>query len=351
MDFVRFLAANDRVSENAEPVQNDQGEDEREEWDAYSRAIIRACDTIGPSVVGVRIFPGPRTRSSAPPAPSPRENGSGSGFVLTPDGYMLTNSHVVHDAGRIEVTLADGSIHEAVLVGDDPDTDIAVVRINAPELAAAALGDSRRVRVGQLVIAAGNPYGFNCTVTAGVVSALGRSLRAPTGRLIDNVIQTDAALNPGNSGGPLVNSRGEVIGLNTAMIRPAQGLCFAIAINTAKFVAAKLIKEGRVKRSYIGVAAQTIPLQRRTVRHHEIAVSSGVLVLAVEPGSPAASAELRDGDIIVALDANPIPDIDALHRALTDEKIGVQSVVTVLRRGRKIGLEILPAESLSKTGP
>jgi S1-C subfamily serine protease len=351
MDFVRFLAASDGVSENAGPGQSIHTGEEREEWDAYSRAIIRASDKIGPSVVGVRIFPGPRSRSSAPPTPSPRENGSGSGFVLTPDGYVLTNSHVVHDAGRIEITLADGSAYDAVPVGDDPDTDIAVVRVNATDLIAATLGDSNRVRVGQLVIAAGNPYGFNCTVTAGVVSALGRSLRAPTGRLIDNVIQTDAALNPGNSGGPLVNSRGEVIGVNTAMIRPAQGLCFAIAINTATFVAAKLINEGRVKRSYIGVAAQTIALQRRTVRHHEIAASSGVLVLAVEPRSPAASADLQEGDIIVAFDANPIPDIDSLHRVLTDERIGVRSVITVLRRGRKIDLEILPAESLPKTGP
>jgi len=351
MDFVRYLAGSEGVSADAGPRENNGRDDDGEEWDAYSRAIIRASDKIGPSVVGVRILPRPRAARSVSSGPSPRENGSGSGFVLTPDGYVLTNSHVVHDAGRVEITLADGSVFDAVPVGDDPDTDIAVVRVNAPDLVAATLGDSRRVRVGQLVIAAGNPYGFHCTVTAGVVSALGRSLRAPTGRLIDNVIQTDAALNPGNSGGPLVNSRGEVIGVNTAMIRPAQGLCFAIAINTAKFVAAKLIKEGRVKRSYIGVGAQTIPLQRRTVRHHGIAASSGVLVLSIEPLSPASVAGIQEGDVIVALDGAAVPDIDALHRGLTDEKIGVRSAITVLRRGRKFDLAIVPAESLRKSDP
>jgi S1-C subfamily serine protease len=353
MDFVRFLAGSGDAPENSGADETAKADLDAEKWDAYSRSIILASEKIGPSVVGVRVFPGPRTGLAGPSNPSPRENGigSGSGFVLTPDGYVLTNSHVVHDAGRVEITLADGSVHEAAPVGDDPDTDIAVVRVNATDLAPATLGDSNRVRVGQLVIAAGNPYGFACSVTAGVVSALGRSLRAPTGRLIDNVIQTDAALNPGNSGGPIVDSKGEVIGVATAMIRPAQGLCFAIAINTATFVAAKLINEGRVKRSYIGVAAQTVPLQRRTVRHHEIAVSSGVLVLAVEPRSPADSAQFQEGDIIVAFDGEPIPDVDALHRLLTDAKIGVRSTVTVLRRGRKIDLEVAPAESLPKIGP
>ncbi len=335
--------------ERAEPEAGEaEGERDGGALDAYSRAIVGAAEKISPSVVGVRVFLGARQRrpGSAPDAPG--QNGSGSGFVLAPDGYVLTNSHVVHHAGRIEVSLPEGAAHAAELVGDDPDTDIAVVRINAPDLVPVELGDSRRVRVGQLVIAAGNPYGFNATVTAGVVSALGRSLRAPTGRLIDNVIQTDAALNPGNSGGPLVNTKGEVIGVNTAMIMPAQGLCFAIAINTAKFVAGKLITEGRVRRSYVGVAAQTIPLQRRTVRYHEIAASSGVLVMSVERGGPADRAGLVEGDIIVAFDGEAIPDIDALHRLLSSEKIRVRSTITVLRRGRKVDLDIEPAESPSK---
>jgi len=319
--------------------------------DAYSRAIVEAVKKISPSVVGVGVHRGPRElrQANTPVSPHGNGGGSGSGFVLTPDGYVLTNSHVVHGMGRVEVTLPDGESYTAEPVGDDPDSDIAIVWISAPDLVPAVLGDSRKVRVGQLVIAAGNPYGFHASVTAGVVSALGRSLRAPTGRLIDNVIQTDAALNPGNSGGPLVDSRGEVIGVNTAMIMPAQGLCFAIAINTAKFVAGKLINEGRVRRSYIGVAGQTIPLQRRTVRYHEIGVESGVLVLGVESRGPADTAGVREGDIIVAFDGEPISDIDALHRLLSDEKIGVRCVVTIIRRGRKLDVEIEPAESPAKT--
>ncbi len=357
MKNVRFLSSGDAGSrsEMFSPVPGDgpSGDPaDAELLDAYSRAIVEAVKKISPSVVGVRVYPGSRDSRQGKPAVSPRENGSGSGsgFVLTPDGYVLTNSHVVHGAGRVEITLSDGESYNAEPVGDDPDSDIAIVWINAPDLVPAVLGDSRKVRVGQLVIAAGNPYGFHASVTAGVVSALGRSLRAPTGRLIDDVIQTDAALNPGNSGGPLVDSLGEVIGVNTAVIMPAQGLCFAIAINTAKFVAGKLINEGRVRRSYIGVAAQTIPLQRRTVRYHEIAVESGVLVLGVEGRGPAHTAGVREGDIIVAFDGQPIPGIDALHRLLSDEKIGVRCVVTVIRRGRKLDVEIEPAESPANTG-
>jgi S1-C subfamily serine protease len=271
--------------------------------------------------------------------------GSGSGFIITPDGFVLTNSHVVHGADRIEVTLADGRHPDAQVVGDDPHTDLAVVRIYAPQLHPVRFGDSRRVRVGQVAIAIGNPYGFQCTVTAGVVSALGRSFRANTGRLIDDIIQTDAALNPGNSGGPLVNSRGEVIGVNTAVILPAQGICFAIAIDTAKYVAGWLIKDGKIPRSYIGVGGQNVPLHRRLVRHYRLAAPSGVLVIAIAPGSPADHAGLREGDVLVDFNGHPVPSIDALHKLLTADHIGVQSPLSVLRGTEKLSLLITPQES------
>jgi S1-C subfamily serine protease len=252
---------------------------------------------------------------------------------------------VVHGAGRVEVTLADGRRLAADPIGDDPETDLALVRVHADGLKSAALGDSQAVRVGQLAIAIGHPYGFQCTVTAGVVSALGRSLRAQSGRLIDDVIQTDAALNPGNSGGPLVNSRGEVIGVNTAMILPAQGICFAIAVNTAKFVAGRLIKDGRVRRSRIGVSVQTVALPRRVLVQHELAVEGGVLVLGVEPGGPAERTGLEEGDVIVGLDNQPVAGIDDLHRLLTEERVGVWTRLTVLRGNDKLVLDIIPREA------
>jgi S1-C subfamily serine protease len=245
----------------------------------------------------------------------------------------------------IEATLTDGRRFQADLVGDDPETDLAVVRIEASNLVPASLGDSQALRVGQLVIAIGNPYGFQCTVTAGVVSALGRSLRSRTGRLISNVIQTDAALNPGNSGGPLVTSQGQVVGVNTAIILPAQGICFAIAANTAKFVAARLIRDGKIRRSFIGVAGQDVPLPRRVVRLNGLEVASGVLVASVEAQSPAEIAGLREGDVIVGYDDHRVPGIDALHQLLTDEKVGVVAQVTVLRHGEKRLISVVPQES------
>ena len=272
------------------PVQPTPTPGDDELLDGYSKTVTRAVETVGPTVVNIRVH---KARRAGPRGPE--SGGTGSGFVIAPDGFILTNSHVVHDADTLEVTLADGLAFAADLIGEDPETDLAVVRINASQLAHARLGDSRTVRAGQIAIAIGSPFGFQQTVTAGVVSALDRSMRSQSGRLIDNVIQTDAALNPGNSGGPLVNSRGEVIGVNTAIILPAQGICFAIASNTAEFVAAWLIKEGRIRRSWIGVIGQNVPIHRRVVRFHRLAADFGVLVAGIEPGSPASRAGLRVG--------------------------------------------------------
>jgi S1-C subfamily serine protease len=310
--------------------------------DAYSRAVVGAADKVSPAVVNVDVQH--RVRSGDPRGPQ-ETRGAGSGFIFTPDGFILTNSHVIHDAAQIAATLSDGRSFTARLVGDDPDTDLAVIRINAPGLIHVGLGDSQTIRVGQLAIAIGNPYGFQCTVTTGVISALGRSLRSRSGRLIDNIIQTDAALNPGNSGGPLVNSQGQVIGVNTAVILPAQGICFAVAINTAKFVAARLIRDGRIRRSYVGVAGQNVPLHRRLVRTHNLATVSGTLVLSVEDHSPAERAGLRAGDIIVGYGNLPIGGIDDLHRLLTDEQVGQQVSLAVLRGSEKVVLQIIPEES------
>jgi S1-C subfamily serine protease len=301
--------------------------------DSYSRAVIGAAERVGPSVVNIETHLRIRGRESG---------GSGSGFLFTPDGFILTNSHVVHGAARIDVTLADGRRCHASLVGDDPDTDLAVIRIDAPNLVPAVLGDSQQIRPGQLVVAIGNPLGFQCTVTSGVVSALGRSLRAQSGRLIDNVIQTDAALNPGNSGGPLVTSRGEVIGVNTAVIRGAQGICFATAINTAKFVAARLIRDGFIRRGHIGIAAQDVPLPRRVVRFHNLPVESGLRVEEVQPSSPASAAGLLRGDIIIEFAGHPVAGIDHLHRWLAETEPGARSTITILRGAEKLHLAVTP---------
>jgi S1-C subfamily serine protease len=307
--------------------------------DGYSKTITRVVETIAPAVVNIRVQGANQNRRAGP-----ETGGSGSGFVIAPDGFILTNSHVVHGAKRMEVTLADGRVFTATLVGDDPETDLAVVRINASQLVHAQFGDSKSIRVGQIAVAIGSPFGFQQTVTAGVVSALGRSMRSQSGRLIDNVIQTDAALNPGNSGGPLVNSRGEIIGVNTAIILPAQGICFAIASNTAEFVAAWLIKEGVIRRSWIGVAGQNVPIHRRVVRFHRLAADHGVLVAGIEPGSPASRAGLRQGDVIVTFSGAPVSGIDELHRHLVAEVIGVPSLITVVRHTEKLDLVVTPEE-------
>jgi S1-C subfamily serine protease len=314
-----------------------------EPLDAYSRAVIHAASRVGPSVVAIEVIhPEPPPGDRRPMAP---RGGSGSGFVFTPDGFILTNSHVVHGAKEIYVTLPEGTRHLAQLIGDDPDSDIAVIRTLAPNLVPVQMGDSQSILVGQLVVAIGNPYGFQATVTAGVVSALGRSLRAGSGRLIDNVIQTDAALNPGSSGGPLVTTRGEVVGVNSAIILPAQGICFAIAINTAKRVASQLMTFGRVRRSLIGIAGQTIPLSRRVTRFFRLPVESGVRVESLQPSGPAERAGAKPGDVIVSLGDEPIASIDDLQSKLTEQVAGVPQKITVLRGVELQDLEIIPGEA------
>ena len=299
--------------------------DETPVLDAYSQAVVGAADLVSPSVVNVEVRQASRHGETL--------GGSGSGFIFTSDGFVLTNSHVVHGARHIQVMLSDGLSVPADLIGEDPATDLALVKIDVPTLLpSASLGDSRGLRVGQLVIAIGNPYGFQCTVTAGVIGALGRSLRSTSGRLIEDVIQTDAALNPGNSGGPLVSSQGDVIGVNTAAILPAQGLCFAIPIDTAKFVAERLLRDGKVRRAFLGIGGQTAPLHTRVVRFHNLPAESGVLVILVEKGSPAEAAGVREGDILLSLGGESMAGLDSLHRFLTEERIGKSEPLALLRR-------------------
>jgi S1-C subfamily serine protease len=305
--------------------------------DAYSRTVIQVAEQVGPAVVAIEVEPSRRSGR--------RGRGGGSGFLFTPDGFILTNSHVVHGAADIDVTLHGGRRFQGALIGDDPQTDLAVVRILAPDLKAAPLGDSSALRAGQMVIAIGNPYGFQWTLTAGVVSALGRSLRSQSGRLIDDVIQTDAALNPGNSGGPLVNSRGEVIGVNTAVILSAQGICFAIPSATALFVAQRLIRDGSIRRGWIGVGGQNVTLQRRIAFLHGLEGDGGVLVLGVEPASPAARAGLREGDVIIGFSEKRVNGIDDLHRLLSEDAVGKPAKLPLLRKDEKVEVDITPGEA------
>jgi S1-C subfamily serine protease len=297
--------------------------------DAYSRSVIQAVETVGPAVIKIES-----------------NRGGGSGVLFTPDGLALTNDHVVDRSSHITAMLPDGRRLRGDLVGRDADTDLAVLRLDADgRVPWATLGNSQAIRVGQIAIAIGNPFGFQHSVTAGVISAVGRSLRARSGRLIDDIIQTDAALNPGNSGGPLVTTAGEVIGINTATVVPAQGLCFAIASNIVRFVAARLIRDGRIRRSYIGVAGQTVPVPRALARSLRLAVSSGVLVASVEANSPAVRCGLRDGDVIVGLGAVPINAVEDLHRQLSEERVGAATTLAVLRGGQRLELTIVPIES------
>jgi S1-C subfamily serine protease len=303
--------------------------------DAYSETVSGAATNVAPAVVNIQ---------SKNPSLGRRGEGGGSGFFIAPDGFILTNSHVVHGAQSIEVTLHDARSFAATLIGDDPDTDLAVIRIDAAQLPFLPFADSKKLRVGQIAIAIGSPYGFQQTVTAGVVSALGRSMRAQSGRLMDDIIQTDAALNPGNSGGPLVNSSGKVIGVNTAVILPAQGLCFAIAANTAQLVTAWLIRDGKIRRSYLGLAGQNTTIHPRLVRHHKLSNNQGVLVAGTEPEGSARQSGLTEGDIIIAFKEAPISSIDDLHRVLVGKEIGIESTLTVIRGVEMMDLRVIPQE-------
>ncbi len=323
----------------ARPGAAARGPDDGELLDAYSQTVTRVVEQARDSVVNLHVF----TRAR-PGGQDGRGESGGSGFAITPDGYILTNSHVVQGANEIQVTLADGKVFPGKAVGDDPDTDLAVIRITAPELQHIRFGNSSRLRVGQIALAIGSPFGFQQTVTAGVVSALGRTMRARTGRMIENVVQTDAALNPGNSGGPLMNSRGEVIGVNTAIIASAQGICFAIASNTAEFVAAWLIKEGRIRRAWLGIQGQTAPVHARIARHLGLKVPQGILVLEMAADSPAAEAGLREGDVIIGFKNQALTAIDELQRVLVAAEIGVKSPLEVVRQSFRLQLEVTPRE-------
>jgi S1-C subfamily serine protease len=323
-------STSDKILSEPEGRDSRSGEskDRREQdlLDSYSRAVMSAVDVVGPSVVKVDA------------------GGTGSGFIFAPDGLILTNSHVVAHAKHIGVTLPDGRDLVADLVGDDPHTDLAVLRVTGPDLVAAPFGDSSNLRPGQLVIAIGNPFGFQHTVTAGVISALGRSLRARTVRLLENLIQTDAALNPGNSGGPLVTSASQVVGVNTAVILGGQGIAFAVPINTARYVVSCLLRDGRVRRSHLGVAGQDVPIARRLVRAQHLSHERGVLVTAVSEGTPAADAGLRPGDVIVEFGNDPVRSVDDLHRLLTEERIGELVPIKILRRGELRRVLVTPRE-------
>jgi S1-C subfamily serine protease len=314
---------------------------DQELLDAYSRAVTRVVETVGPSVVAISIR---RNRGGGGGGAEPGGAGAGSGVIITPDGFVLTNNHVVEDCDGLEVSLTDGRTFAAQVIGTDPATDLAVIRISDGSLPASELGDSEQLKVGQLVIAIGNPLGFQSTVSAGVVSAVGRSLRSQSGRLIDGVIQTDVALNPGNSGGPLVDSRGRVVGINTAMIYMAQGISFAIPINTARWVVTELVMHGRVRRAYLGIGAQSRPVNRRIQHNLDLSNPAVVEVITIEAGGPAQRAGLEPGDCIFGLNENQVCTVDDLHRVLSKWPPGTALDIKLLRRGKIEVLRIVPRE-------
>jgi S1-C subfamily serine protease len=310
--------------------------------DAYSRTVVTAVENVGPAVVHIRVKHKSRDRRGI----ERQAEGSGSGVIFAPDGYIATNNHVVEGALSIEASLPDGTRFPAELIGRDAATDLAVIRVLATGLPIAVLGDSDKLKVGQIAIAIGNPLGFQSSVTAGVISALGRSLQSTAGRLIENIIQTDAALNPGNSGGPLVDSHSHVVGINTAIIQSAQGICFAIPVNTVRWVVSSLIREGRVTRGFLGIAGQNVPLPVRTVRHYNLKAETGVQVVSVTPGSPASRAGLKEGDILVSIDEEPIASINDIHRRLTKDSIGRSLNVMVLKDWTTlVAVSVVPAEN------
>jgi S1-C subfamily serine protease len=340
------LISNPMGVANSRSAAADREPGDGELLDAYSNAVINAARRVSPAVVNIDVhMPETAANNRRGGHGGQGGHGSGSGFVFTPDGFIMTNSHVVHGAARIEATLHDGQKLPARIVGDDPQTDLAVIHVNTDKLESVEFADSSAIQVGQVVVAIGNPFGFQTTVTAGVVSNLARSFRSQTGRLIDNIVQTDAALNPGNSGGPLVDTRGRVVGVNTAIIPMAQGICFAIPSNTAQFVAGRLIRDGKIRRSYIGFAGQNVPLHRRLVRYHQLDVDTGVLIVGLEPNSPARDAGLEEGDVIVAFDGKPIFTIDDIQRLLSEERVGVKSAISVVRGTSLLKYEVTPAES------
>ncbi|HEY6191706.1 MAG TPA: trypsin-like peptidase domain-containing protein [Bacteroidota bacterium] len=344
-NLIQFMSTS-QESKQEHPVQGSNGD--LALLDAYSAAVTKVVDRLSPTVVKIDVSHHGRRRreyqARRRPGGPEQITGSGSGLIFTPDGFILTNSHVIHHAAVINVTLADGREFRGELVGDDPFTDIAVIRIHAQDLPVAALGDSQGIRIGELVIAIGNPFGFQCTVTTGVVSALGRSLHTGGGRSIDNVIQTDAALNPGNSGGPLVNSRGEVVGINTAAIPWGQGICFSIPVNTARLIAGYLMKDGKVSRAYLGIAGQVLDLARGALHAHALPGSRGVMVAHVERGGPAEKAGILVGDVIVQIDSKRVESIDDLHRHLTAGIVGKETHLIILRLEKKISLTLVPGE-------
>jgi S1-C subfamily serine protease len=337
----------DYPAEGATLAHSTQDNKDDELLDAYSRAVTKVVNKVGPAVAHVHI----KRKADKRPGHTPHEvEGTGSGVFITPDGYCITNSHVVEEANFFTVTTSDGSAYSADLIGNDTATDLALLKVQASGLHTANLGDSDRLQVGQLVIAIGNPLGFQNTVTAGVVSALGRSLRSRNGRLIENIIQTDAALNPGNSGGPLVDSRGLVIGINTAIIPNAQGICFAVPVNTLRWVLTSILKDGRVIRAFLGIAGQNIPLPVRVIRHFQLPNETGVQIINVVPDSPAYVSGLREGDVVISMNGKLINGVDDIHRSMTKEDIGKTLKMIVLRDWvNRLELTIMPTEMPKST--